>query len=132
MSNEKAALVEIPQDALVYAKRQGNIPDYQMKYVSVSPAEPCLFLFPCHPKVQLFQQDDSIFTISKMSVNTSVPICPDDANNKEQQSPKVSQTNHCQGQEFDDLVSCDLSPDYTCYFKFPSNCFVTLRNREMT
>ena len=117
----------------MYAKRQEDILDCQMKYVSVTPDElNCSFVFR-HPKVQLFLQgdnpNDSIITISQMPVNTSAPICQDGTGSKGQHKSRVSQTNHCQAQEFDFLISCDLSPDFTCSFEFPGNCKITLSNR---
>ena len=128
-SNGTAALVRIPQGTLVYAERQEDILDCQVKYVSVTPGEPCSFLFR-HPKVQLFLQADntngSIVTISQVPLNTCAPICPDGTGSKGQHTSRVSQTNHCQAHEFDDLISCNLSPDYSCSFKFSGNCNITL------
>ena len=132
-SNGTAALIWIPQGALVYAERQEDIPYCQMKYIYVtSDHEPCSFVFR-HPNVQLFLRGEypngSIITISQMSVNTSAPICQDGNGSKGQHTSRVSQTSHCEALEFDDLISCNLSPDYTCSFKFPGDCNVTFGNR---
>ena len=131
-SNGTAALLWIPKGSLVYAERKENIFKCQMKYVSLSADENC-FLVLRHPKVQLFLQGDSTnassINISQMPVNISAPICPDGISSKRQHTPIVSQINHCQAHEYEDLISCNLSTDYTCSFKFPGNCNVTLGNR---
>ena len=132
LSNGTAALIRIPQDALVYAERQGNILNCQRKYVSFIADAPCFFVSR-YPKLQLFLQGGSdsgnSITISQMSVNSSVTICQDSTGREEQHTFRVGQTHHCQAHEFDDLISCNLSPDRTCSFKFPGNCNVTLGNR---
>ena len=131
-SNGTVALIGIPNGALVYAERQENILSCQRKYVSLAAIKPCFFVFR-HPRLLLFLQgdnaNDSSITISQMTVNMSVSICPDGTGNEGQYSSKVSQTNHCQVDEFDNLFYCQLSPDYKCSFKFPPNCNVTLGNR---
>ena len=131
-SNGTAALIRIPKGALVYAERQEDILNCQMKYISLTANEPC-FLVSRHPKLQLFLQggsgNGSSVDISQMLVNTSATICPDGTSSKGRHTSRVSQTNYCQVQEYDNVISCNLSPDYTCSFKFPSNCNVTLGNR---
>ena len=111
----------------MYAKRQDeNIFNWQF----VTQDEPCSFVFR-HPKVQLFLQGDgpngSFIVISQMPVNTSAPICPvntsapicqDGTGRKGQFTSRVRQINHCLVHDFDDLISCNLSPDYTCPFNF--------------
>ena len=133
-SNGTLTLIWIPQAALVYAERQENILNCQLKYVSLTADEPCFFVFQ-HQKLQLFLRADnansSSITISQMTVNTSAPICPDGTSSKRQHTSKVSQTNHCQVREYDDLISCNLSPNNACSFKFPDNCNVTLGNRDI-
>ena len=98
-SNGTATLIWIPQGALVYAKRQENILNCQLKYVSLSADEPCFFVSQ-HQKLQLFLRADNAYSnsvaISQMTVNTSTPICPDGTSSKGQHTSKVSQTNHCQ------------------------------------
>ena len=133
LSNGTAALIRIPQGALLYAERQDNILNCEMKYVYFTADETCIVVT-WHPKLQLFLQGDGVngsnIDVIQMPVNTSAPICPDGTGtSKEQHKPRVSQTNHCQAHEFDDLFSCDLSFDYTCSFKFPGNCNVILGNR---
>ena len=132
LSNGTAALIRIPQDALVYAERQGNALNCQGKYVSYIADAPC-FSVSRYPKLQLFLQggsdSGSSVTISQMSVNSSVTICQDITGSEEQHTSRVGQTRHCQAREFDDLISCNFSPDHTCSFKFPRNCNVTLGNR---
>ena len=131
-SNGTAVLIQIPQGALIYAERQENILNCQMKYVSITADEPCFFVSR-NPKLQLFLQGDnangSSISIIQMAVNMSAPICPDGTSSEAQHTSRVSHKNHCQIYEFDDLISCNLSPDYTCCFKFLANCNVTLGNR---
>ena len=132
-SNGTAALIRIPQGALVYAERQANILNCQMKYVSLTADEPCFFVAR-HPQLHLFLQGDnangSSISITQTPGNMSAPICPVDGTGSEgQHTSRVSQTNLCQVNEFDDLISCNLTPDYTCSFNFPPNCNVTLGNR---
>ena len=133
-SNGTAALICIPQGAFVYTERQENILNCQMKYVSLTANESC-FVVSRHPKLQLFLRVDSAnsssVTISQMTVNTSAPICPDGTSSNRQHTSKVSQTNHCQAREFDDLISCNLPRNNACSFKFSDNCNVTLGNREV-
>ena len=130
-SNRTAALIWIPQGASVYAERQDML-NCQLKYVSLTADEPCFFLSR-HPKLQLFLQGGNAYsssiTISQITVNTSAPICSDGTVKEGLHTSRVSQTNHCKVREFDDLISCHFFPDYTCSFKFPDNCNVTLGNR---
>ena len=129
-SNGTAALIQLSQGALAYAERQGSIPDHQMKYVSFTANEPCVFVFR-HPKVQIFRQSDSVnnssIIISKMPENGSAPC----SGSKGQHVFKVSQAKHCQVNEFEHLISCNISPNYTCYFQFPTNCNAILGNRDV-
>ena len=131
-SNGTAVFIRISQGAFMYAERKANIFECQMKYVSVRADKTCLFVSR-HSKLKLFLQGDkangSSIIISQMPGNASAPICQDDTRSKEQHTSRVSQTNHCQAYESDDLLICNLSPDYTCSFKFPGNCNVTLGNR---
>ena len=133
-SQGTAALIKIPQGALLYAERQENILDCQMKYVSFTSDEPCEFVSQ-HPKLQLYLQGDSdngssIF-ITSIPINKSVPVCPKDADDMKQHASRVSQTNHCHTNEYNHMYHCNLSPDYTCSYKFPANCNVTLSNRDV-
>ena len=131
-SNGTTALILIPQGALVYMERQEDILKCQMKYV-LFPADESCFFVSLHPKLQLFlhgnSANDSSITISQMRVNTSAPICSNDTGSEGKRKSTVSQANHCQVYENDDLISCNLSSDYTCSFEFPVNCNVTLGNR---
>ena len=131
-SNGTAAFIQIPQGALMYAERQKNILKCQMKYVSLTADEPCVFVSR-HPKLKLIVQGDSengsIIIISQVTGNTSATICPDGTGSKEQHTSRISQTNHCQVREFENVLSCEYFPDYTCFFLFPGNCNVTLGNR---
>ena len=133
-SNGTAALIRIPQGAFVYAERNENILNCQMKYLSLAADEPCFFVSR-HPKLQLFLQGDGVngsnINISQIPVNASAPICQDGTGSKGQHTSRVSQTNQCQAHEFDNLIFCNLSPDSTCSFKFPGSCNVTLGNREV-
>ena len=120
-SNETAVLIRIPQGALVYAERQKKILNCQKKYVSFRADKSCLFVSR-HPKLQLSLQGDdangSSISISPTPENTTAPICQDGTGSEGHHTSRVSQTNHCQAQEFDFLISCILSPDYKCSFKF--------------
>ena len=116
----------------MYAERQEDILNCQMKYISLTANKHC-FLVSRHPNLQLFLQGDSVngssVDISQILVNTSATICPDGTSSKGRHTSTVSQTNFCHVQEYDSVISCNLSPNYTCSFKFPSNCNVTLGNR---
>ena len=128
-SNGTTALIQIPQDALLYVERQENVLDCQKKYVSVTADEPCIFVSQ-HPKLQLFLHGNSDkssgIAISNIPVDTSFPICLDDVNDLEQYGSQVSQTKHCQINEYNHLISCNLTPDNICSFDFPGNCNATL------
>ena len=133
-SNGTAALMQIPPGVLFYAERQENVLECPMKYISFTSDEPCVFVS-WYPKLQLFLQRDndngsSIF-IASIPGNKSVPACPKDANDMKQHASRVSQTNLCHTYEYNHLYSCNLSPDYTCSYKFPANCNVTLGNRDV-
>ena len=132
-ANGTAALIRIPKGALVYAERQENMLNCQMKYVSFTTDKPCFFVSR-HPNLRLFLQGNSgngsSISISQLPANTSASFCSDGGvGSKGQHSSRVGQKNHCQAYEFDDMVSCNLSPYNTCSFKFPGNCNVTLGNR---
>ena len=77
-SNGTAALIWIPQGALVYEEGRENILNCRMKYVSLTADEPCLFVSR-HPKLQLFllghiNADRGSINISQMPGNASAPI----------------------------------------------------------
>ena len=133
ISNGTAAvLIHIPKDISVYAERLGKILDCQKKYIAFNADETCFVVFQ-HPQVQLFMEatdhyDDSI-AISNLPLNDSSSICPKYTSNEEQRESRVSQITHCYSEDSDELFSCQLSPDYTCSFKFPANCNVILDKR---
>ena len=101
-----------------------------MKYVSFTANESCSVVFR-HPKLQIFLQGNSVnnstIIINQMSENGSAPC----SGSKGQHVFKVSPTKHCQVNEFENLISCNVSPDYTCSFQFPNNCNATLDSRDV-
>ena len=128
-SNETAAMIQIPRGALVFAERREDTRECQKKYASFITDEPCMYVAR-YPKIHLFLEGDSTtgskIIISQMRVNTSAPICSNGTGSGWQHIPRVSQTNYCQSNDFEDMISCDLSPDQTCSLKFPANCNTTL------
>ena len=66
-----------------------------------------------------------------MPVNMSTPICSDPSYFEEQYASRVSQTEHCQTDEFDHALFCHLSSNYTCSLKFPVNCNASLGKKKM-
>ena len=111
-SNGTAVQIRIPEGAFVYVERQGNIPDCQLKYLYITAEEPCIFVFR-HLKFRLFLRGDGIngsyINISQMTANTSATLCPDETSSEGLYTSRVSQTNHCQAHEVDDLISCNIS-----------------------
>ena len=109
LSNGTATLIRIPQGVLLFAERQLNIHNCQMKYVSFVADEPCFFVSR-HPELQLFLEgynaNSNSIDISQIPVNTSAPICLDVTGSKGQHTSRVSQSNYCQTHEFDQLISC--------------------------
>ena len=128
-SNGTAVQIRIPEGAFVYVERQGNISDCQLKYLYITAEEPCIFVFR-HLKFRLFLRGDGIngsyINISQMTADTSATLCPDGTSSEGLYTSRVSQTNHCQAHEVDDLTSCNISRDFLCSFKFPGNCNATL------
>ena len=133
-SNGTAAVIQIPQGVSVYAARQGHTLAGQMKYVSFTADEPCIFVFR-HPKVQLYLQGNnenaSSIDISHILVNTSALDYLHDADDVEKHASRVSQTNHCQTKEYNHLYSCNLSSNDTWSFTFPANCNATLDRHDV-
>ena len=133
-SNETAALIEIPKGALLYAERKGRVPDCQKKYVSFAADLHCVFEFRQTILILHLQGDsvnDSSIIIRHLPLNFSSPICLDPSDYEEQHSSRVSRTSHCQTGEYNHAFLCDLSSDYTCSFKFPVNCNVTLGKQNV-
>ena len=133
-TNGTAALIQKPYGVSMYVERQANVLDCQKRYVSVTTTEPCVFVS-LHPTLKLFLQvydyTESGIHIGDVPANKSVPTCLQVTVDEEQHASRVSQTKYCQTQEFNHLISCNLSPDYTCSFKFPANCNATFLERHV-
>ena len=127
-SNGTAAVVQIPPGISLYAERKGDILHCQKRYVSFTTNKYCFYVFR-HHHVQLFwlgNPGDRNISISGIQTNSSICLDDDD----ERHVSRVSQTNQCHAEEFNDLISCDLSFDFTCSFNFPFNCNATLNRRD--
>ena len=134
ITNGTAALIQIPEDTLMYAERKGKLLDCQKKYVSFAANEPCVFLSR-HPNLQIYLQgnilNESSIIIRHMPIGTPVPFCQDASNNEQQYAFTVSQTKHCQIDEFNHVTFGDVSFGYTCSFIFPVNCDITLGKQNV-
>ena len=75
------------------------------------------------------QSGNHTVLISGIRSNSSVPTCPGQTGQHEQHISRVSRMKRCQIEEFNHLVSCNLTSDNTCSFKFPTNCNSTLGER---
>ena len=130
-SNGTAALIQIPPRVSLYVERQEDIPLCQKRYVSFTTDVYCVYVLHQHVKIFLqgYPDNRSIF-ISGIHLNTSMPMCMDDEDDERHVS-RVSQTNHCHAEEFNLLISCNPSFDFTCTFEFPSNCNATLNRRDV-
>ena len=125
-SNGTVALIQIPQDTFLYADMQGNIPKCQQRYVSITADESCIFMSQ-HSQLRLFLPGyNRTVLISGTRNNSSVSTCSGQPYLQDQHVSRVSQTKHCQIEEFNHLISCDFTSDNTCSFKFPPNCNSTL------
>ena len=136
-SNGTTALIQIPEDTLLYAERKGKLFDCQNKYVSLAADEPCVFVSR-HPNLQVYLQGNSLnrssISVRHMPISTAAPICPDGpdvSSNEEQHASTASQTKHCQTDEFNHVILGEISSDYTCSFAFPVNCDVTLSQQNV-
>ena len=125
-SNGTVALIQIPQGAFLYTEMQGNIPKCQQRYVSITADESCIFLSQ-HSQLRLFLPGyNRTVLISGTRNNSSVPTCSGQTDPQDQHVSRVIQMKHCQIEEFNHLISCDLSSGNTCSLEFPPNCNFTL------
>ena len=128
-SNVTIALLQVPQGVFLYAERQGYIPNCQKRYISIKANESCIFLFQ-YTQLRLFLPGyNRTVLISGIHTNRSVSTCPGQPHQHEQHVFRVSQTKPCKIEEFNHLISCDLTSDNTCSIKFPTNCYSTLDER---
>ena len=132
-SNRTAALLQIPQYVNVYATLLGC----QKKYVYFkTDSHDCFSVVQDH-KMHIFLQvsdrNDSTISISHTLFNKFVPLCSENAVIEEQRvyPSRLNQTKYCQTVTYDHMVSCTLSPDYSCSFKFKSNCYATLGRQDV-
>ena len=128
-SNGTVALIQVPQGAFLYSERRGNITKCHERYVSITAHESCILMFD-YSQLRLFlQSGNHTLLISGIRSNSSVPTCPGQTGQHEQHISRVSGMKRCQIEEFNHLISCNLTSDNTCSFKFPPNCNSTLGER---
>ena len=128
-SNGTVALIQIPQGVFLYSERQGTIPKCQQRYISITANETCLFMSQ-HSQLRLFLPGyNRTVLISGIPSNNSIPTCPGQPDYQEQHVSRVIQMKHCKIEEFSHLISCNISSDNTCSFKFLPYCTTILSKR---
>ena len=126
--NKTVTLMHIPQGVFLFAEMQANNSDCPNRYFSITADELCIFLSQ-YSHIRLYLQSaNHTVLISDLPANKSMPTCSVVKYDDEHAS-RVSQTTQCQIEVYDDMISCHISSDNMCSFKFPANCNSTLGKR---